>query len=84
MGFKRDREGSPEYDVESDEAVLASGPGGEGNRESLSDALRRGVTPELARKLAEEAATAKAPDADDDVEHVETPAGPQPPLPGSG
>jgi hypothetical protein len=48
MGFKREREGSPDYDVASDEQVLAGGPGGEGNMVSKRNARRRNVTPELA------------------------------------
>jgi len=55
MGFKREREGPPDYDVASEEQVLAGGPGGEGNMISNRDARRRNVTPELARKLAREA-----------------------------
>jgi len=55
MPSKRDRRGSAEFDQESEETIREQGLGGKGLHESLKDAERRGITPELARKAADQA-----------------------------
>jgi hypothetical protein len=56
MQSKQDGTGIPIFDAETEEAMKKLGPGGKGNSESMADAAKRGITPELAKQDADRAA----------------------------
>ncbi len=57
MYSKQDGTGIPDYAAETEAAMKKLGPGGQGNSESLADAEKKGVTPQLVKEVAERAET---------------------------